>query len=74
MAAPAPEGPCDHPATKADLERLRVDMERNRAEYRADMEGIRADIARRLFLLGVAVISAMVVIAGIGVAIIKFAC
>ena len=64
MAAPAPEGPYDHLATKADLER-------NRAEFRADMERIRADIARRLFLFGVAMISAASVIAGIAVAVIK---
>ena len=71
MAAPAPEGSCDHPATKADVEGVRMDMERNRAEYRADMERIRADIARRLFLFGVAVISAVGVATGIILAVIK---
>ena len=46
-------------------------MERSRAEFRSDMERIRADIARRLFLFGVAVISAVGVAAGIVLAVIK---
>ena len=75
------EGSYDHLATKADVERVRVevervrvDMERNRAEARADTERLRADIARRLRWLGIAVISAMGVIAGVAVAFIKLAC
>ena len=64
MAAPAPEGSYNHLATKADVER-------SRAEFRADMERLRADIARRLFLFGVAMISAASVIAGIVLAVIK---
>ena len=54
------EGGYDHLATKADLERLRVDMER-----------LRADIDRRLFQLGVAVVSAIGVASGIILAVIK---
>ena len=58
------EGSYDHLATKADVERLRV-------EFRADMERLRADVARWMFQLGVAMISAASVIAGIAVAVIK---
>ena len=78
MTAPTQERACDHLATKADvecvraeIERVRVDMERNRAEFRADIERLRADIARWLRWLGIAVISAMGVIAGVVLAVIK---
>ena len=78
MTAPTLEGGYDHLATKADVERLRgelrADMERNRAEARADIERLRVDIARRLRWLGIAVIGAMGVIAGVAVAFIKLAC
>ena len=50
----------DHLATKADVERLRAEMER-----------FRADVSRWFLQLGVAMISAASVIAGIVVAIIK---
>ena len=70
MAAPTREGSCDHPATKADVEGVRSEMKL----LRADMERFRADVARWLFMLGVAVISAMVVIAGVAVAVFKFVC
>ena len=71
MTAPASEDTYAHLATKADMERVRVDMERNRAEARADIERLRADIARRLRWLGIAVISAMGVITGIVLAVVK---
>ena len=72
------EGGYDHLATKADVERVRVDvervrvdMERNRAEARADIERLRADVSRWMLQLGVALISAAGVIAGVVVAVIK---
>ena len=75
MTAPTLEGGYDHLATKADVERLRgelrADMERNRAEARADIERLRADVSRWILQLGVALISAAGVIAGVVVAVIK---
>ena len=69
------EGGYEHLATKADVERLRgelrADMERNRAEARADIERLRADVSRWILQLGVALISAAGVIAGVVVAVIK---
>ena len=69
------EGGYDHLATKADVERLRgelrADMERNRAEARADIERLRADVSRWMLQLGVALISAAGVIAGVVLAVIK---
>ena len=69
------EGGYDHLATKADVERLRgelrADMERNRAEARADIERLRADVSRWILQLGVALISAAGVIAGVVVAVVK---
>ena len=67
MAAPTSGGGCYHLATKADLERVRVDLERLRAE----MERMNANIERALLRLGVAVISAIGVITGIILAVIK---
>ena len=74
MAAPALEerasgleGGYEHLATKADVERVRVDLERLRAE----MERINANIERGIFRLGVAVISAIGVITGIILAVVK---
>ena len=71
MAAPKSEGAYAHLATKADVERVRVDMERNRAEARADIERLRADVSRWMLQLGVALISAAGVIAGVVLAVIK---
>ena len=71
MTAPTQENACDRLATKADVERVRVDMERNRAEARADIERLRADVSRWMLRLGVALISAAGVIAGVAVAVIK---
>ena len=78
MTAPTQEGGYDHLATKTDVERVsvdvervRADVERNRAEARADIERLRADVSRRLRWLGIAVISAMGVIAGVVLAIVK---
>ena len=67
MTAPTQESACDHLATKADVEGLCADL-------LADIERLRADIARWLRWLGIAVISAMGVIAGVAVAFIKLAC
>ena len=58
------EGGYDHLATKADVERLR-------GEFRAEMERLRADVSRWILQLGVALISAAGVIAGVVVAVIK---
>ena len=74
MTAPTQESACDRLATKADVERVRADVERNRAEARADIERLRADVSRWILRLGVALISAMGVIAGVAVAFIKLAC
>ena len=63
MTAPTSEGSCAHPATKADVEGIHSDIER-----------LRADIARWMRWLGIAVIGAMGVIAGVAVAFIKLAC
>ena len=75
MTAPTLEGGYDHLATKADVERLRgelrADMERNRAEARADIERLRADVSRWILQLGVALISAAGVIAGVVLAVVK---
>ena len=78
MTAPTQESACDRLATKADLERVRVevemvrvDMERNRAEARADIERLRADVSRWMLRLGVALISAAGVIAGVVLAVVK---
>ena len=75
MTAPTLEGGYDHLATKADVERLRgelrADMERNRAEARANIERLRADVSRWMLRLGVALISAMGVIAGVVLAVVK---
>ena len=67
MAAPTSGGGCEHLATKADLERVRVDLERLGVE----MERLNANIERGIFRLGVAVISAIGVAAGIILAVIK---
>ena len=69
MATPAQEGSYDHLATKADVEGVSDEMELLRAE----IERFRSDVARWMFLFGVAIISAMVVIASVFVAIFKFA-
>ena len=66
MTAPTSEGGYEHLATKADLERVR-------GEFRAEMEHLRAHIARRIFLFGVAVIGAIGVITGIILAVIILA-
>ena len=58
------EGACDHLATKADVEGLCADL-------LADIERLRADFARRLRWLGIAVISSMGVITGIVLAVVK---
>ena len=78
MTAPTQESACDRLATKADVERVRVDVERvraeterNRAEARADIERLRADVSRWILRLGVALISAMGVITGVVLAVIK---
>ena len=62
MAAPTSGGGCEHLATKADLERVRAEMER-----------LRANIARRIFLFGVAIVGAIGVITGIILAVIILA-
>ena len=54
------EGGCDHLATKADLERVRGEVER-----------IRADVSRWMLQLTMAIISAVGVVAGIVLAIVK---
>ena len=54
------EGGYEHLATKADMERLRTEMER-----------INANIERGLLRLGIAVVSAIGVAAGIILAVIK---
>ena len=64
MTAPTSGGGCEHLATKADLERLG-------GEFRAGMERLNANIERGLFRLGVAIISAIGVITGIILAVIK---
>ena len=64
MTAPTSEGGCEHLATKADLERLRGDL-------RAEMERLRANIERGLLRLGIAVISAIGVAAGVILAVVK---
>ena len=64
MTAPTSGGTGDHLATKADLERLR-------GEIRAEMERLRANIERGLLRLGIAVISAIGVAAGIILAVVK---
>ena len=60
MTAPTSGGGYEHLATKADLERVRVDLER-----------LNANIERGLLRLGVAIISALGVITGIILAVIK---
>ena len=60
MTAPTSEGGCEHLATKADLERVWAEMER-----------INANIERALLRLGIAVISAIGVAAGIILAVVK---
>ena len=67
MAAPTSGGGCEHLATKSDLERVRVDLER----VRTAMERLRANIARGLLRLRIAVISAIGVITGIILAVVK---
>ena len=69
MVAPTSEGGYEHLATKADLEGVRVDLERVRAE----MERLRANITLGLLRLGVAVIGAIGVAAGITSAVIILA-
>ena len=64
MTAPTSEGDYERLATKADLERIRGDL-------RAEMERINSNIERGLLRLGVAVISAIGVAAGIILAVIK---
>ena len=61
------EGGYDHLATKADVEGLCADL-------LEDIERLRADVSRWMLRLGVALISAMGVIAGVAVAFIKLAC
>ena len=73
MAAPTSEGDCDCLATKADVGLVRADLESFRAEFRADMERLRVHIARRLLWLGIAIISAAVVTAGVTAAVVKLA-
>ena len=60
MTAPTQESACDHLATKADVERVRVEVER-----------LRADVSRWMFQLGVAMISAVGVIVTAAVAFLK---
>ena len=67
MTAPTSGGAGDHLATKADVEGVRIDLERVRTE----MERLNANIARGLLRLGVAIISAIGVAAGIILAVIK---
>ena len=69
MAAPMREGYRDHLATKSDMSAVLADMECIRVE----MERLRAHIARRIFLFGVAVIGAIGVAAGITSAVIILA-
>ena len=64
MTEPTSGDAGDHLATKADLERLRGDL-------RAEMERLRANIERGLLRLGMAVISAIGVAAGVILAVIK---
>ena len=66
MTAPTSGGGCEHLATKADLERVR-------GELRAAMERLNANIARGLLRLGVAIISAIGVITGVILAVVKLA-
>ena len=63
MTAPTSEGAYDHLATKADVGLLR-----------SDLEHFRADIARRLRWLGIAVIGAFGVMMSVAVAFIKLTC
>ena len=67
------EGGYEHLATKADVERLRADMERNRGEDRAEMQRLHADFSHQMVRLGVAVNTAIAVIANIALAVIKLA-
>ena len=67
------EGGYDHLATKADVERLRADMERNRGEDRAEMQRLRADFSHQVIRLGVAVNTAIAVTTNISLAVIKLA-
>ena len=64
MTAPTSEGGYEHLATKADLERVR-------GEFRAEMVRLRANIERGLLRLGIAVISAIGVAAGVILAVVK---
>ena len=64
MTAPTSGGGYERLATKADLERVR-------GEFRAEMERLRANIERGLLRLGVAVISAIGVITGVILAVVK---
>ena len=64
MTAPTSEGGYERLATKADLERVR-------GEFRAEMVRLRANIERGLLRLGVEVISAIGVITGVILAVIK---
>ena len=63
------EGSRDRLATKSDMSAVLADMECIRVE----MERINAHIARRIFLFGVAVIGAIGVITGITSAVIILA-
>ena len=67
MTAPTSGGGYERLATKADLERVRVDLER----IRADMERLNANIERGLLRLGMAIISAIGVAAGVILAVVK---
>ena len=60
MAAPTSGGGYEHLATKTDFERVRTEMER-----------MNANIERALLRLGVAVISAIGVAAGVILAVVK---
>ena len=64
MTAPTSGCGYEHLATKADLERVR-------GEFRAEMERINANIERGLLRLGIAVISAIGVAAGVILAVVK---
>ena len=54
------EGGYEHLATQADVERVRSDVER-----------LRSDVARWMFQLGIAVVGALGVAVGVGVAILR---
>ena len=67
MTSSIPESAYDHLATKADVEGVRADVERLRSE----VERLRAGFARWMLRLGVAIVSAIGVAAGIVLAIVR---